>query len=262
MAVYYMGVFEIVLWMVVFVLSICMKTKEGEGRFGWLYGIGFTVLRLFGRVEEADQWEREKYRADGAALSWTMTLVPVALILSGMAGGGVTALLFPLAACMPALYMLDDVRDHHRRRLEEIAEMFPRVVTKMALLIKAGKTPNDAWNDVAEGEEGTLYELMRNVDNKIRNSVPETVAYREFTRDCGLPAAERLVTAISRNKDLGNRGLAEALQELARELWQERVILAREEGARKSNRLLIPSVMLFMSILILVAGPMLISLNL
>ena len=264
MALYYVGAFEILLWVFIFAAGLVRKDGSEElGKGSWFKVIGHTFLVLIGqRYDGHCREERMTYISKCSAAAWTLTLLPVSTILAAAVGKGFVSIFIIIAALIPAIYILDDVRDRDKKRREEIEYTLPRVVTKMSLLIRAGMSLGDAWNSVADAGDGVLYQLIREVRDKLSCNVSEYVAYKDFVRSCNVPMVERFMSNISRNRVYGNAGLEEALSEMATELWNERMHRAEEESVSTANKLMIPSMLIFIGIMILTSAPVLIGLTL
>ena len=261
MVIYYIGLGGIALWIAVFVAGIIRRDdRHSSGKWGWLNTLGFTLLSILGQKPECNsKEERKAFESKCTAASVTITLFPICCILASIVARGLPSIIIIVLSLLPALYIYDDVRDREKKRKAEIEYSLPRIVTKMSLMIKAGMNVNDAWNKVAYNSEGVMYDLMREVSLKISNSVPEYQAYKEFIRSCDVPMVERFVTNIARNRVLGNAGLECALSEMSTELWSERIHRAEEESVGTANKLLIPSMMIFVGILIMIIAPLLMS---
>ena len=263
MSLFYIGTAGIVLWMFMYIAGLIRHDdREIVGKLSWFNVIGLTFLSVIGqKYDGCCREDKEEYIAKCAAAAWTLTLLPISFIIAAIFCKGYSCIFIIILSFIPMIYIVDDIHDKGRKRKAEIEYTLPRVVTKMALLIKAGMNVNDAWNSVADAGDGVLYELMKEVSGKLASSVPEHDAYKDFIRSCDVPMIERFISNISRNRIFGNAGLETSLSEMSTELWSERVHKAEVESVNTANKLMIPSMLIFIGILIIVSAPMLISLG-
>lgn len=149
----------------------------------------------------------------------------------------------------------DNVGSIVTKREEEIRMAFPQVVSKLTLLTVAGMEVSQAWKLTSSSGEGTLYDEMERVLIELDHNVSPTEAYSKFIMRCDNKYTTKLATAIIQNISKGNAEIARLFQDLNNESWMEHKHNARRMGEKIQSKLLIPTILMFLGILILVIVP-------
>ncbi len=149
----------------------------------------------------------------------------------------------------------DSVRTTIQHRAEEIENQFPQVISKMALLTVAGMEVNQAWKLSAESGIGVLYEEMQRVLLDFNNNVSPADAYSRFISRCNNPYTTKLATAILQNISKGNAEIVALFRRLNDESWMEHKHNARRKGEQIQSKLLVPTILMFLGIIILIIIP-------
>jgi tight adherence protein C len=162
---------------------------------------------------------------------------------------------------LSAVYSLYDApRSKAVTRRESIARQFPNVVSKLALLVCSGMIMDRAWNETAVSNEGELYAEMKKTANELNQNIAPEAAYSNFIVRCNTKETSKLASAILQNLSKGNAEIGNLLRELAREAWQERRHSAKRDAEKANSQLLIPTMLLFVSILIMISVPIVMTL--
>ena len=146
-------------------------------------------------------------------------------------------------------------------RSEQIERQFPRAMSKMTLLVTAGLEVSHAWKLTCSAEEGTLYEEMRRVLKGLDNNEPPSMVYQEFMDHCNNKFVTKFASTILNNRTKGNAEIALRFRELNSECWSERKHGARRMAEVVQSKLFIPTILMFVGILILVVVPVLSGFN-
>ena len=141
------------------------------------------------------------------------------------------------------------------KRAEEIGGAFPQVVSKLALLTVAGMEVNQAWKITSSSGEGTLYNEMNRVLIDLHNNVSPVEAYSKFIQRCDNKYTTKLGTSIIQNTAKGNAEIVRLFKALNDESWMEHKHSARRMGEKIQSKLMIPTILMFIGILILVVIP-------
>lgn len=149
----------------------------------------------------------------------------------------------------------DNVNVTVRKRKEEIENQFPQVVSKLTLLTVAGMEVNQAWKLTGGSGVGVLYQEMERVLVELDNNVPPVEAYGRFITRCNNPYTTKLATAIIQNASKGNSEIVSLFRRLNNESWLEHKHSARRRGEQISSKLLVPTLLMFVGIIILVIVP-------
>lgn len=197
------------------------------------------------------------YPIIGVAISLTLAAILLKTGQSslGIAVGGVGTLL--VVILVYALF--DELADQVKKRRESIARQFPNVVSKLALLVTSGMIMDRAWKETAYSEEGALYREMRTTSEERDNLVDPATAYANFIDRCATKEATKLASAIIQNQSKGNAEIGVLLKGMAHEAWQERRHTAKRDSEAANSKLMIPTMMLFVAILIIIMVPLVIN---
>lgn len=155
----------------------------------------------------------------------------------------------------------DNVNTVIKKRKEEIERQFPQVVSKMSLLTIAGMEVNQAWKLASQSGTGTLYEEMGRVLVDFHNNVAPQVAYTKFLTRCNNKYTTKLATAILQNMSKGNSEIVKLFRNLNDESWMEHKHNARRMGEQIQSKLLVPTLLMFLGIIILVIVPVMSGFN-
>ena len=175
------------------------------------------------------------------------------------AGFGIKAAIFAVVAMILLILAgyvpYDSVNVTVRNRKEEIENQFPQVVSKLTLLTVAGMEVNQAWKLTSASDLGVLYQEMERVLVELDNNVPPVEAYSKFITRCDNPYTTKLATAIIQNASKGNSEIVSLFSRLNSESWLEHKHNARRRGEQISSKLLVPTLLMFVGIIILVIVP-------
>ena len=170
---------------------------------------------------------------------------------AGMAVIGIGVLL--ILVLVYAMY--DELSDLVKKRRIAISKQFPNVVSKLALLVTSGMIMDRAWRETAYSRETELYVEMRKTSEELANLVSPESAYSNFINRCNTKESAKLASAIMQNLSKGNAEIGRLLKEMAREAWQERRHTAKRDAEKANSRLMIPTMLLFLAILVMLMVP-------
>ncbi len=144
---------------------------------------------------------------------------------------------------------------------------FPDVVSKLTLLINAGMTFNRAWHKIVidyqerSGRTRPLYEEMVMTTTQLQNGMPEREALEEFGKRTGSKEVIRMTAILIQNLRRGSSALSASLKQLSHEAWEIRTSNAKMLGEKASTKLLLPMGISFITVIIIVLAPTLMSMN-
>ena len=151
--------------------------------------------------------------------------------------------------------MYDELNDLVRKRRNAISKQFPSVVSKLALLVTSGMIMDRAWKETAYSHESELYQEMRKTSMELDNLVSPESAYSNFINRCNTKESAKLASAILQNLSKGNAEIGKLLKDMAREAWQERRHTAKRDAEKANSKLMIPTMLLFLAILVMLMVP-------
>lgn len=256
------------------------KLKTGKlGLLDMLPLAGYSLLELlsldsnqpfFKRMVEqnAALWDRDmavdktRYQLS-ACISYGLAGVGLALCVGALLMGlgmaqegtmmaGIGSLLVAVVAYLP----LDGLKEQVEKRQDAITGEFPQAVSKLTLLVGAGIDMTQAWQQTAESNTGVLYLEMSTVTEEIANGISPYQAYNGFIHRCNNKYTSKLGTSIMQNLTKGNEEICVLLYELTSESWADRRQYARRKGELAQSKLLLPTMLMFLGILLLVVAPM------
>ena len=199
-------------------------------------------------------------------LSYAIIGVAGSLALGGVitaVSGGTMGLLITLLGTVIVVVlvyaMYDEVSDRLNKRRGAIARQFPNVVSKLALLVTSGMIMDRAWRETAESQNGELYHEMRLTADELSNLVEPTAAYTNFINRCNTKETTTLASAIIQNQSKGNAEIGVLLRSMSHDAWQERRHNAKRDSEAANSKLMIPTMLLFVAILVMIMVPVALS---
>lgn len=187
-------------------------------------------------------------------------LASCAILTSGDLMRGIVVLGGGLLLVFILVYaMYDDVNSKLLKRRKRISRQFPAVVSKLALLVTSGMIMDRAWKETAYSKNGDIYLEMQRTAEELDNLVNPELAYSNFIDRCNTKETAKLASAIMQNKSKGNAEIGMLLKEMAAEAWVERRNMAKRDSEAANSKLMIPTMLLFVSILGIIMVPVLLS---
>ena len=178
------------------------------------------------------------------------------LISKGNTSAGVAIVCIGTGLILVLVYAIyDELGDMVKKRQNAIIRQFPNVVSKLALLVTSGMIMDRAWKEAAYSQETELYIEMRKTAKELDNLVSPEVAYSNFINRCNTKESTKLASAIMQNLSKGNKEIGRLLKEMACEAWRERRHIAKRDAEKANSKLMIPTMLLFMAILIMLMVP-------
>ena len=237
---------------------VLQRRVESIGRSGIYKKILSQYVELYGKKYAVN---KSKHLL-AQLLSYPMLGVFLALSLgallmgAGNTNAGLAVLGIGSAMVLVLVYALyDEVSDQVNKRREAISRQFPNVVSKLALLVTSGMIMNRAWRQTAESQELELYQEMRRTAEELDNLVDPEAAYTNFINRCNTKETTKLASAIIQNQSKGNAEIGVLLKEMAHEAWQERRHMAKRDSEKANSKLMIPTMLLFITILVMLMVP-------
>lgn len=160
-------------------------------------------------------------------------------------------LMLVLPVCV---YLQKDQKIHEKAKARKIqlALDYSEVMWKMTMLLGAGLTIRGAFLRIGEdyrkirkGEFRYAYEEILFACREMKSGVPESTAYENFGRRCGLPKYITFGSLLSQHLKKGSKGLAEILAREAHTAMEERKSMARKLGEQAGTRLIFPMILMF-----------------
>lgn len=240
-------------------------------RYPELFCIGFATMALLkidikskrarNRIKEIAEVQGKKYAEyyyyviNGAKWTYGITLFVFFAVLGSM-GNSWAALLFGLLLSgLLMVYVDETLNDELEDRRDELLTDLPQMLSKLTLLVNSGMVIREAWNKVAEGEDGVLYREMKITAQEMQNGISDFQAYRNFADRCAIKEIRRFSSTMIQNLQKGNSEIVYFLKEMSNEMWEEKKHLTKRKGEVANSKLLIPTIMIFIGILVMIVVP-------
>lgn len=236
-----------------------------------LFTVGFVLMKLLNidskskrgrkRVKEISEVQGKQYAEYYFyvinAEKWTYGFFVMVLlcILAAMGNEPVAVLLGVILAALVMWYIEELLNDKLEERRDELLADLPQVLSKLTLLVNSGMILRDAWKKVAYGGSRVIYQEMQLTVHEMQNGLSEFEAYRNFADRCSIKQIRRFSSTMIQNMQKGNAEVSYFLKEMADEMWEEKKHLVKRKGETANSKLLIPTTMIFIGILIMVMVP-------
>lgn len=240
-------------------------------RYPELFCVGFALMKLLHidskskkarkRIKEISEVQGKRYAEyyfyiiNGAKWTYGYTAL-VGFAVLGALGNSMEALLFGvLLAGLLMWYIEELMNDKLQERREALLTELPQMLSKMTLLVNSGMVIRDAWRKVANGTDGVLTREMRITVDEMNNGVSELDAYRNFAERCSIKEIKRFSSTMIQNMQKGNAEIAFFLKEMSDDMWEEKKHMVKRKGEAANSKLLLPTALIFVGILILIMVP-------
>lgn len=233
-----------------------------------IYCVGFAwsalpPFSLKGKIREklvgqAKLLYGQRYAEYYANVVWAQTLSFVHLSLTGgLLLAGFTNSMFLLLiglgiAVFFAYYFLEHMSDLLKDREAACAVELPEIVSTMALLTNAGMMLHNAWRSIAESKEGVAYTLMRQSCVEMDNGMSDVDAIHRFGVLSNSNDVRKFTSALAQSIERGGGELSAFLSRQSVEIWALKKQLLLQKGEAAASKLLAPTAMLFVAIIIAV----------
>lgn len=240
-------------------------------RYPELFCIGFTLMKWLKidsssrkarkRIKEISEIQGKKYAEyyfyiiNGAKWTYGYTVVVLSALLGAVSNTPLAFVFGVLLAFLLMWYLEEVMNDQLEERRDELLADMPQMLSKMTLLVNSGMVIREAWKKVAYGGKREIYKEMQMTVQEMQNGVSEIEAYRNFADRCSIKEVRRFSSTMIQNMQKGNAEIARFLQELSNDMWEEKKHLVKRKGELANSKLLIPTAMIFVGILIMIMVP-------
>ena len=250
---------------------IIQSIDSQQYKYPELFTVGFTLMKLLRidskskqgrkRVKEISEVQGKQYAEYYFyvinAEKWTygFTVFVLFFILGAMGNEPMAVLLGGVLAFLTMWYIEELLNDKLEERRDELLADLPQVLSKLTLLVNSGMTLRDAWKKVVAGGDRVLYLEMEAAVQDMQNGLSEFEAYRNFADRCAIKQIRRFSSTMIQNMQKGNAEISYFLKEMSDEMWEEKKHLVKRKGEAANSKLLIPTAMIFIGILIMIMVP-------
>lgn len=240
-------------------------------RYPDIFCVGFSIMQLLKfdsnskkakkRIKEISEIQGSQYAEyyyyviNGAKWSYGFTILVLLSVLAAM-GNSVMLLFIGLILAWLIMWYVDELlNDQLEERHDQLLADFPQMLSKMTLLVNSGMVVRDAWNKIAENGDRALYKEMRLTVMEMKNGVTEAEAYMHFADRCSMKEIKRFSATMIQSLQKGNSEIAVFLKNMSDEMWEEKKHMVKRKGESANSKLIIPTAMIFIGILIMIMVP-------
>lgn len=216
---------------------------------------GKTREKLIGQAKLLYGNQYAEYYANvvwAQALSIVHLCVAAGLLAAGLMNSALMLLIGLGTAVFMAYTFLNNMNDQLQTRELECATELPEIVSTMALLINAGMMLRNAWRSIAESKDGVAYTLMRQSCVDMDNGMSDVDAIHKFGTLSNSAEVRKFTSALAQSMERGGGELNTFLSRQSIEIWTLKKQLMLQKGEAAASKLLAPTAMLFVGIIIAV----------
>lgn len=214
------------------------------------------LAEVFGR----DSGELYYYITVAAKISLILTFAPIGLMVGcmmktmlGFLAGVMLMIIFPYG-------VQSGINSAIAAKKDEILSEFPKMVSKLTLLVNAGMLLRRAWDEVAESnQEDALYAEMRATSKDILEGMTIEAAMDGFASRCGVKEIRKFSSIYVQAVKRGAGESIDSMKIMADEAWEQKKQLSKQKGELAAQKLLVPNMIMFLGIMVVVVVPMIAS---
>lgn len=271
------GTFFILFWLFLYIKyrnaydQVIDAIDKKKFMFGEIYFIGFGFITLFHiniktergskKIKEISEIYGRKYAEfyhyviTGGSISYFLTLLPIGFCLGAIANNVMLGVLGVVASALLLEYMSGEIKKNVNERREDILEDLPQMLSKFTLLINAGLIVRDAWFKVAYANDKPIYKEMQEACVEMNNGVPVREAVFHFADRCSVAEVRKFANSVNQNMEKGGSELTRVLKELTTVSWEEKRSRVKVKAASVGTKLMFPSMIMFIAIIMMVVVP-------
>lgn len=189
-----------------------------------------------------------------------MIFLPLMIALLSWLSGGELSLFWVLALAGGGFFFPDFlVRSQAQRRSRQIRRTLPYAIDLLTLSVEAGLDFIAAISRmIKKTKPNALMDELAVMEREIKLGTTRSDALRNFAARCGLEEVNSFVNVLIQADQLGV-SIGNVLRAQAEEMRVMRFTRAEAEGAKASQKLLIPMVFcIFPSVFVIIIGPLII----
>lgn len=244
-----------------------------------IMGVGFLIMEKSGyqyagkldrqlRVQLRELYEPE-YIEFYLRVQWAaavtyacLSLLLGVLFFAGL-GDPIYLAFFLILAPILAYGSLTGLSKKVEKRHHQVSLDLPDFTNELVILSGAGLTLRAAIIKVGREMPGEtpFYQALRVAVNKMENGATDEEALDVLVTRCNMPVVRRLVSILLQNMQRGGTDVLIALREIGAELWSNRKAAARQTAEEVSTKMLFPMMLMLLAVILLVAAPAVMSMN-
>lgn len=211
------------------------------------------LAEVFGR----DNGELYYYVTVAAKLSLVMTFLPIGLMMGCMMQSALGFLVGALLVIVFPYGVQSSINTAIAAKKDSILTEFPKMVSKLTLLVNAGMLLRRAWDEVAESNrDDELYAEMRAASQDILEGMTVEAAMDAFAARCGVKEIRKFASIYVQAIKRGAGESIDSMKIMADEAWEQKKQLSKQKGELAASKLLVPNMIMFLGIMMVVVVPM------
>lgn len=242
-----------------------------EYKYPELFCVGFALMKFLKidskskrarkRIKEIAEVQGKRYAEyyfyviNAAKWTYGFTVLVLLVILGALANSSAAVLMGVILSALLMWYVEEALNDKLEARRDELLADMPQMLSKLTLLVNSGMVVREAWKKVAYGGEREIYIEMQMTVQEMQNGISELEAYRNFAERCSIKQIRRFASTMIQNMQKGNAEISYFLREMSDEMWEEKKHLVKRKGEAANSKLVLPTTMIFMGILIMIMLP-------
>lgn len=236
-----------------------------------LFCVGLSLMKLLRinsksrsarkRIKEISEVQGKRYAEyyfyviNAAKWTYGFTVLVFFVLLGALGNSPIAVLLGTALAGLLMWYVEELLNDKLNERRDELLADMPQMLSKLTLLVNSGMVVREAWKKAAYGGDRELYKEMQVTVQEMKNGLSDLEAYRNFAERCSVKQIRRFTSTMIQNMQKGNAEISYFLKEMSDEMWEEKKHLVKRKGEAANSKLLIPTAMIFIGILVMIMVP-------
>lgn len=257
----------------------CELLDKEEYRLKELMTIGFSLMDMI-RYSYASNFDRklrkqikelkeEEYAEFYLRATWAAaaTYFALGVFLSALFSLVTEGIMIPIAVVgfgfVMAYTAFMDVDKKIQERHTSIELDLPDFVNKLLILSGAGLSLKAAMAKIAKemDKDTPFYEALKHSVFLMENGETMERAMDVLCMKCNLAEVRRLSSVLLQNMHRGGTDVLIALQEISRELWNNRRAVAKRMAEQAGTTMLFPIMLMLLAVILVVAAPAVMSLS-
>lgn len=195
-------------------------------------------------------------KINGKTIKWSKHkeyITPKILLLEG------------IAAVMVYFLSIKKKKEDFKKRISEMEEDYPDLVSQLALLLSAGMTTRQAWNRIANlyhfkrksniVKEKEVYEGIVRMNRLLSEGESERTVYQKFSEEIPAGCYRKLMRILVGNLEKGAQGISRRLEEESQFSFEQKINIAKKKGEEASTRMMLPLMIMMLIVMGVVILP-------
>lgn len=242
--------------------------------FPELYAVGFAAMELFHiNVKDRRSMARQRkqlsdlygeqnvdfylYIMLGGQISYVLTMLALGMLIGTVGEKPLYGILLSLLGVGLAVNMPQKTQEKYKLREENMQMQLPNVISTMALLVNAGMAPLQCWEKTAGMGSSELYREMQESVRQVHSGVSLAQAVQNMGDRSSSQEVKKFCSTFRQNLKKGDAELVDTLLRMNDESWEAKRNLAKRRGELAGQKLLGPTMIMFVGLMLMIIVPIL-----